>query len=206
MKNRIAFIFPLSLILITWVLKSLEVILSIDLGFFGVKPRDISSLIGIITSPFIHGSWGHLISNTLPFFFLTFILFISYRSFAWAVFIFIFILTGLSVWLFARGGVYHIGASGVVYGLASFLFFMGVFRMEGKSIAVALSVALLYGGMVWGIFPTVPGVSWESHLFGGLVGGFVAYLFRKRELPIIPLEDSDTQKDFKSYVRDRSIE
>jgi membrane associated rhomboid family serine protease len=116
----------------------------------GILPRDGFGLLGIITAPLIHGDFSHLISNTFPIIVLGWIIFFFYPKVSVFLFTFVYILTGLLVWLLARQ-VYHIGASGLVYGFVSFLFFSGIFRKDNKSVALALIITFLYGGLVWGV-------------------------------------------------------
>ena len=144
---------------------------------WGIFPRAADGLIGILSAPLIHGSWEHLFSNSAPFFVTTTIIHFFYKKVAWPSFIFIYLLTGLLVWLFGRS-VYHIGASGVVYGLVSFIFWTGIFRRNMKSIVLALIVTVLYSGYLGGILPEKEGISWESHLIGGIVGIIVAFVFK----------------------------
>lgn len=172
---------PISFILFMWLINIVQFMFQLDFGGLGIHPRDKQTLIGILTSPLIHGNWEHLLSNTLPMLMLGIILFLTYDKIAIWVWILNYILTGLLVWLFARGTSYHIGASGIIYGLASFLLFSGFFRMDIKAIAIASGVAIFYGGMVWGILPIQAGVSWESHLFGGIVGFGLAFLFKNTQ-------------------------
>lgn len=112
-----------------------------------------------------------------------------------SAFVFIYLITGLLVWIFARPA-YHIGASGIVYGFVSFLFFSGLFRKDNISIALSLIVTFLYGGLVWGIIPGLEGISWESHLFGGITGLIAAYLFRKIDPPKQKYDWEDEPDDF----------
>ena len=179
-----ALLIPISFILFMWIINIIQFVLRLDFGGLGIHPRDNQSLIGIFTSPLIHGNWEHLVSNTLPLLMLGIILFLTYDKVAIWIWVFNYIFTGLLVWLFARDS-YHIGASGIIYGLASFLFFSGFFRMDIKAIAIASGVAIFYGGLIWGILPIQPGVSWESHLFGGMVGLFLAYLFRNKYKDVV---------------------
>jgi membrane associated rhomboid family serine protease len=132
---------------------------------------------GIVTGPLVHGSWEHVFSNIFPLFFLSALVLLFYRKVAMQAFWMIYLLTGLTVWLFARP-VSHIGASGVVYGLVAFIFWNGIFRRSIRSIMLAVVVMLLYSGMFMGILPQQDGISWESHLFGALVGIVTAYWFR----------------------------
>ncbi|MFN8283865.1 MAG: rhomboid family intramembrane serine protease [Chitinophagales bacterium] len=170
-------VFPIGTVIIMWFVYGVQALSGFDFGVFGIHPRDTASLLGILTCPLVHGSWEHLLSNTLPLLVFGVILFLSYEKFAIWIWLLNYFFTGLLVWLFARDS-FHIGASGIIYGLASFLFFSGFFRFDIKAIAIASGVAIFYGGMIWGILPTQPGVSWESHLFGGITGGVLAYLFK----------------------------
>jgi len=160
----------------------------IELGWLGVLPRNLSGLKGIIFAPLVHDDFGHLFYNSMPLMVLVGMISFFYRKVALRSIVMMYILTGLAVWLFARE-VFHIGASGVVYALVSFVFFSGLFRMNIKSIILALIVTLLYSGMVTGIFPNKDGISWESHLFGALVGLYVAYFYKNE----IELDDESTE-------------
>lgn len=148
----------------------------------GILPRNFSGLVGIFTSPLIHGGFSHLISNTAPLIFMGLGIFYFYPKVAYKVFTIIYLGTGILVWIFARE-VYHIGASGIIYGFVSFLFFSGIFRKDNRSIALALIVILFYGGLIWGVLPIEKGVSWESHLFGAIAGIIAAFIFRKVDPP-----------------------
>ena len=169
--------FPMIFVGILWVLHILKVFAGIPLNKLGVVPRETYGIKGIITSPLVHSDWGHLASNSVPAFVLLTMIFIFYRKVALKSFTLIYILTGIAVWAFAHKAR-HIGASGVVYGLVSFVFWSGIFRRNIKSIVLALVVTILYSGYFAGIVPNQPGISWESHLFGAIVGIFVAYVYR----------------------------
>lgn len=173
---------PLTFPAVLWVIYLIAVVFSINLSPLGVLPGSFSGMIGILTSPLIHGSFSHLISNTAPLIILGISIFYFYPKSAYRSFVLIYFGTGLLVWLFGRE-VYHIGASGVVYGYVSFLFFNGLFKKDNKSIALSLLVVFLYGGLVWGILPGLKGISWESHLFGGITGFIAAFIFRKTDPP-----------------------
>jgi membrane associated rhomboid family serine protease len=171
-------------ILAIWMVKIIESIFGIELYEYGLLPKNRGGLLGIFTAPFLHADYNHLISNTTTLFAIVFILFYSYPRSAKTVFFITYFLTGLSVWLFARTGTYHIGASGLVYGLLSFLFFVGIFRKDAKAIAITLIITFMYGGFIWGVFPTDPKISFESHLAGLLLGLVCAVILRKKD----PLE------------------
>lgn len=174
--------FPISLVVIIWAVETYESLTNIELSKYGIFPREWDGFLGIITAPYLHSDFEHLMSNTVPLFVLTTIMVFFYKRVAIPSYIIIQILTGFSVWLFARQS-YHIGASGVVYGLVAFVFWSGVFRRNIRSIILALIVVILYSGYFHGIVPNKDGVSWESHLFGGLVGIFTAFLFKDLKEP-----------------------
>ena len=175
-------IIPLTFPLLLWAIYLVTYLFNIYPYKLGILPRNLSGLIGIITSPLIHGGFSHLISNTVPLVLTGFGIFYFYPKVAYKVFVIIYLATGLLVWIFARE-VYHIGASGIIYGFVSFLFFSGIFRKDNGSIALALIVIILYGGLIWEVLPVEKGVSWESHLFGAIVGVISAFIFRKVDPP-----------------------
>lgn len=167
-----------SFILILWIIHFYKYATQSSLTHFGVYPREVDGLLGIITSPLIHGSWEHLISNSVPMFVTLTIIHYFYRRVALSSFILVYLLTGVAVWFFGRS-LYHIGASGVVYGLIAFIFWSGVFRRNIKSIVLALIVTILYAGYLEGVVPFKEGVSWESHLLGVFAGIIVAFFLKE---------------------------
>ena len=173
---------PLTFPVIMWMVYFISLSLNLDLSRMGILPRDMIGILGIISGPIVHADFSHLLSNTIPLLILGWTIFFFYSKVSYKTFIVIYVLTGLFVWMFARQ-VYHIGASGIVYGFVSFLFFSGIFRRDNKSIAIALIVTFLYGGIVWGVLPVQKGISWESHLFGGIAGLITAFVFRKIDPP-----------------------
>lgn len=177
---------PSIILIIMWTVKCMEIFGHISFSAWGVWPRHKEGLIGILTGPFIHGSFGHLINNSIPFFVAGVIISYFYRSIAIPAIILIWTLTGGLVWAFAKPA-FHIGASGVVYGMVSFIFWAGFFNRDRRSIVLALIILFLYSGMFYGVLPNQPGVSWESHLLGGLTGILTAYIFKSRREP----EDDD---------------
>jgi len=176
---------------------------------WGIIPRYNGSLKGILTAPLMHGDWAHLLSNSAPMAVLGMMLFYFYRKIAWVSYFLIHVFCGLAVWLFARGGAVHIGASGVIYGLVAFIFWNGIFRRDLKSIILLLIIIILYSGMMFGILPNQPGISWESHLFGGLVGILIAYVMRSysiKEEDDLELETPKRMNEGdKEYYFDRDI-
>ena len=169
---------PIYLVGSLWLIHIGAMLIGYNLTRFGVYPRTLEGVKGIFLSPFIHGSIHHLFSNSVPLFVLMFMILFFYRKVAFSSVMLIYLLTGIGVWAFARPFVFHIGASGVVYGLVSFVFWTGIFRRNLKSIVLALVVTTLYSGYFLGLSPYQEGISWESHLIGGLVGILVAFLFK----------------------------
>ena len=172
------FIFPIILLLIITLIKTVELKTGSNWSYLGVKPQNLEGLKGIVLSPFIHGSTKHLFNNLIPLFFLLSAMIHFYNKLAYIIYIIIHIGSGCILWIIGRE-VFHIGASGVIYGLASFMFFSGVFRRNTQLLAFSLLITFLYGSMVWGIFPeTVKrGVSWEAHLSGAIIGFIISILF-----------------------------
>lgn len=148
------------------------------LSKWGIYPRTLSGLKGILFAPFLHGDFSHLLNNTYPMLFLGTALFMFYRKASYKVLLWGTLLTGVWVWAGARES-FHIGASGVVYVLAAFIFFSGVFAGNKRMMGLSLITVFVYGSMVWGVLPLKAGVSWESHLFGGVAGVLLAYIYRQ---------------------------
>lgn len=165
-----------------WLVKAVELIGGISFATFGVLPLKLKGLAGVLFSPLIHADMGHLTANSAPMFFLTAALVYYYRKDAIRILSILWLLTGIWVWLFARGDSYHIGASGVVYGLAAFHLTGGIIRKEPRLMAFSMLVIFLYGSMVWGFFPDFfpqKNISWESHLMGAIAGVIIGIYYRK---------------------------
>lgn len=146
-----------------------------SLDRFGIRPRSVSGLIGIVVSPFLHGGFGHLISNSVPFLVLGGVVLLGGRRVFIAVSIFVVVLGGFAVWLLAPSGGIHVGASGVVFGYLGFLLARGVFEKSWKWFLISIVILILYGGLLWGILPSDPHVSWQGHLFGFGAGVIAAW-------------------------------
>jgi len=154
----------------------------------------------------IHGDFSHLTNNSIPFFVLGTMMIFFYRKVAISSFFMIYFITGIAVWLLARER-YHIGLSGVVFGLVTFVMSNGFFRRNIKSIVLALIVFLLYSGMLAGVFPMKEGISWESHLYGAIAGIFTAYYF-KEETEVdekAPFANDESDENSDSYFLPRDI-
>jgi len=189
-----SFKLPIQFVILLWIIHVFQFLTGFGFGSFGVYPREIFGLRGVLFAPLIHGDFHHLFSNSLPLLFTSIAILMFYKKVASRAMIMIYVLTGLAVWGFARP-VFHIGASGVVYGLVSFIFWNGIFRFNVKSIVLALIVTFLYSGYLMGILPNQEGISWESHLLGGIVGIFVSYWY-KDEI------ESDEQNYVPSWERE----
>ena len=190
---------PFLLVGFMWLTKGAEILFETDLHFLGIFPRRLSSLTGIVTSPFIHSGLRHLFNNTLPLFILGTALFYFYSQVAFRVLGWIILLTGLAVWITGRPA-WHIGASGIVYGLASFLFVSGIIRRHIPLMGLSLLVAFIYGEMVWGIFPGFRiDISWESHMLGAAAGLLLAVIYRaegpQRPVPFYEKEEENDTDD-----------
>jgi len=171
--------YPLLFVLLIWVVFWFEIRFNFDFNHFGIQPRTLKGLRGILLSPFIHSDIKHLFHNTIPLFILSMALFYFYRSISWKVILVGLFLTGLMTWGIGRPAN-HIGASGIIYLLASFLFFKGIFSKYYRLIALSFIVVFLYGGLLWFIVPVDPKISWEGHLSGLLVGLLLALVYKQK--------------------------
>lgn len=204
-RFRHAVYMVISFVLILWIVKAIELASGTTFSSLGVLPRTLKGAIGIITGPLIHGDIFHLISNTLPIILLGVLLFYFYQRIAIEIFIWIYFVTGFWTWILARSA-YHIGASGIVYGMASFLLFSGFIRKSKQLMTVSAIIIFLYGGIIYGIFPeTVElNVSWESHLMGFIVGIILSILFRSAKIDFDqesedeePIDETDSEDYFR---------
>ncbi len=194
-----AAILPAVVVMLLWAVFVVDRGFDLDLFRYGILPREVTGLLGVLFSPFLHGDVEHLFNNSIPVMVLGWGLMYFYPRIAGRVVLASWIISGIWVWISARGN-YHIGASGVVYSLAAFLFFSGVLRRQRTLMALSLLVVFLYGSMIWGIFPIVPRMSWESHLWGGVAGTLMAFLYRHippavqdPQLPVYDEDDVDEQ-------------
>lgn len=172
---------PARLVFLMWAAFSFQYYYGIDLTFLGIRPRNLFGLVGIFTGPIVHGDIVHLASNTVPILFLGTVLFFFYEPIGRKVFFRCYFITNLLVWLFSPRTTFHIGASGLIYGLSAFLIFYGFIRKDFVSLLISVIVALVYGGLFYGILPREELISWESHLAGALVGTFTAFDLSRRK-------------------------
>lgn len=177
-KNLKSLKFSVIILIIIWSVKLFEIVFDYDFTEYGVLPRNFNGLIGILFSPLIHSDVNHLLSNSLPVIILCLLIFNFYSQIAKKIFIYLYFISGLWLWCIGRES-FHIGASGLIYAMASFLFFSGILRKNSQLSAVALLVIFIYGGLFWGLFPIHKNVSWEGHLTGFIAGILVSFIFRK---------------------------
>jgi len=199
-KQRWKFaIFVPLIVCILWILCfALEHGMGWDFHKAGIYPRKLENIWSIFTYTFIHADWRHLMNNALSFFILGICLYYFYSEVANRVLITSAVLSGFILWCIGRES-YHIGASGIIYSLAFFLFFSGIIRKHIPLIAISLIVVFIYGSMVWHLFPWLPDdpVSWEGHLSGAVTGIFLAFVYRHRgpQPPKPEWEEEDDNKN-----------
>lgn len=167
-----------------WAIEIVDAVLFAgSLDRFGVRPRSIGGLIGIAFAPLLHMGFGHLIANTLPLITLGWLIMLRETRDLIVVTVLSALASGLGVWLIGASYSVHIGASGVIFGYFGFLLLRGYFERSLLSIGLSLAVAAVYGGMLWGVFPSGFRISWEGHLFGFLGGVFAARLMSRPKPP-----------------------
>src|SRR5438876_434230 len=179
---RLAVKISLGFVALLWLIQLLNSALDLGPEDFGVRPRELAGLPGILLAPLVHSGFEHLLANTLPLLVLGTAMLYLYPSSARRVLPAVYLGTGVAVWLFARGSS-HIGASGLIYGLVSYVFVAGLIRRDRRAIAASLLVAFMYGTAVWGVLPLREGVSWETHLAAALIGVSMAIAFRNADKP-----------------------
>lgn len=171
---------PACFVVLMWIVKLMELCFGIDLGQYGLTPHSWKGLMGVFTMSFLHASWEHLFTNSVPILVLGTALFYCYRSIAPKVFALSFFISGLLTWCIATQGV-HVGASALVYALNLFLITSGFIRRDAKLIAISLIMVFLYGSFIWGMIPVFAKpqhISWEGHLAGFIAGVFLAFVYR----------------------------
>ena len=189
-----------ALVSVLWVVQLIQHYELYDFTTYANHPRHVDGLKGIVFSPFIHdaNNIDHLLSNTLPILILLTALINAYPKVAILVLVFIHLSTGVLVWLLAPESTRHVGISGIIYGVASFLVASGIFRKDRTSVTIAIFVGIVYAFMLGGFIPK-EGLSWQSHLFGAISGIFIAFVLRNRDLPEpheFELEKQEPEKHF----------
>jgi membrane associated rhomboid family serine protease len=172
----------LGFVVLLWIVQVLNAALDLELQRFGVQPRELAGLSGILVAPLLHGGFGHLIANSIPLLVVGTAMMYLYPDASSKVLPAVYFGPGIAVWLFARGGI-HLGASGLIYGLAAYVFVAGIMRRDRRAIAASLLVAFIYGSLAWGVLPIERGVSWETHLAAALIGVASAVVFRRLDIP-----------------------
>ncbi|MFO7879866.1 MAG: rhomboid family intramembrane serine protease [Bacteroidales bacterium] len=195
-RFRISLFVTLMLLLLMWAVHLLNFSLDMELNRYGINPREWKGLIGILAAPLLHGDWQHLTANSMSFIVLGTGLFYLYPKTGYRVFALSWISSGILVWLIARPS-HHIGASGVIYAMAAFLFLSGILRKDYRMMAISLIIVFMYGSMVWGIFPGKPGISWEAHFAGMFMGFLLAWVYRKHgpQKPVYSWETEELQEN-----------
>jgi membrane associated rhomboid family serine protease len=178
---RLAAKLSLGFVALIWAIALLNWMLDLGPDDFGIRPRELAGLPGILFAPLVHGGFGHLIANTLPLFVLGTAMLYLYPHAALRVLPAVYFGPGVAVWLFARGGI-HLGASGLIYGMVVYIFVAGLIRRDRRAIAASLAVAFMYGTLVWGVLPLERAVSWETHLAAALIGLVLALAFRHKDV------------------------
>ena len=181
-KKRVYIAVAQTLIILglVWLAFILNHVFMLNWNDYGVRPRELSGLVGIFTLPFLHANYEHLISNSLPLFFLLFGVFYFFQGKALLIILMNYFISGTLTWVIAMAGV-HIGASGMVYALAFFLVTISILKMEEHLMAYTLIIIFLYGSIVWGFFPSLfpdKFISWEGHLAGAITGVILAFFYR----------------------------
>jgi membrane associated rhomboid family serine protease len=196
---RLALRLALGFAAILWAIALLNFALDVDVAPFGVAPRRLAGLAGILFAPLMHGGFDHLIANTLPVVVMLTAMLHLYPQASRIVLPAVWLVPGAAVWLFAQGGV-HVGASGIVYGLVAYVLVAGLLRRDRRAIAASMVVAFLYGAALWGVLPIQHRQSWETHLAAAVLGAVLAIVLRERD-PVPPL-----RYDWEDENRDAVVE
>ena len=191
--SRSVFIIPILYVVAIWFIYWVEIKFNFNFNKYGIYPRSLEGFRGVFFTHFIHGDTSHLFNNSIPLFVLLSSLFYFYKDVAYKILLLGGFFVGLLTWVIARES-HHIGASGIVYLLFSFVFFSGIVRKHFRLVALSLIIIFLYGSMIWYVLPIKEGMSWEGHLSGFLVGFIFAVIFRKKG--IVKEEHQFTETEF----------
>lgn len=192
-KSKSIFLIPITYVIAIWFIYWVEINYNFNFNKYGVFPRTLVGFRGVFLTHFIHSNTSHLFNNSIPLFVLLSSLFYFYRDVAYKVLLFGGFFTGIFTWCIARES-YHIGASGIVYLLFSFVFFSGIIKKHYRLVALSFMIIFLYGSMIWYVLPIKDGISWEGHLSGFLVGLYFAIRYRNKG--IVKEEHQFTQTEF----------
>jgi membrane associated rhomboid family serine protease len=205
---RLALKIALVFIGVLWTIYMFDAAFGLRLGRFGLRPGSVPGLIGILTAPLLHGSFQHLLSNTIPMLVSLTAMLYLYPNSSVRVIPLLWLGSGAIAWIIGRPSL-HLGASGLIYGLLAYVFVGGILRRDMRSVSVSLLVGFLYGSMIWGLLPIRPHMSWEMHLGGALTGCLLAVLYRKWDrIPLVRYdwEDDDTVPEWYPEPSDRDID
>jgi len=158
-----------------YVIEFADILMDNRLDQEGVQPQESHGLLGILFAPLLHAGWGHLVANTLPLLLLGFLILLSGVGYWFEVTVIVWFVGGLGTWLVAPPNTVHLGASVLVFGWLVHLILRGFFTRQAGQIVLGLVMLFLYGGVLWGVLPTQPGISWQGHLFGAVGGGLAAW-------------------------------
>ncbi|WP_297804683.1 rhomboid family intramembrane serine protease [uncultured Polaribacter sp.] len=192
-KSKSIFLIPITYVIAIWFIYWVEINFNFNFNKYGVFPRTLEGFRGVFLTHFIHSNTSHLFNNSIPLFVLLSSLFYFYRDVAYKVLLLGAVCTGFFTWCIARES-YHIGASGVVYLLFSFVFFSGIIKKHYRLVALSFIVIFLYGSMIWYVLPIKDGISWEGHLSGFLVGLYFAIRYKNKG--IVKEEHQFSQTEF----------
>lgn len=199
----LALFFPFFFLFVLYCIHTLKWGMGWDFTHLGIHPLHKDGLFGIFAHPLIHADWQHLFYNSIPLFILLWCLYYFYKDFASTVFLLAWLIGGLLTWIIGKPG-WHVGASGLIYSLAFFLFFSGILRKHIPLIAVSMLVVFLYGSMLWNMFPwfASPTTSWEGHLDGAISGTFLAWIFRKEgpQKPVLAKDETPDNFDEEGII------
>jgi membrane associated rhomboid family serine protease len=176
-------VWSIGFVAVLWVAEVVDTVLGGSLDDEGIRPGSTDGLLGILLAPLLHGGFGHLLANTVPVLVLGFLVLLSGLLRGLAVTAVVWLVGGLGTWLLGGQGTVHIGASGLVFGWLAFLLVRGFFTRHPVEILVGVGVLLMYGGMLLGVLPGTPGVSWQGHLFGAVGGVLAAWWLARRRVP-----------------------
>ena len=198
--SKSIFVIPILYVVLIWVIYWIEINFDFNFNKFGVFPRTFEGFRGVFLTHFIHSNTSHLFDNSFPLFVLLSSLFYFYKDLSYKVLLFGGFFTGFLTWIIARES-YHIGASGIVYLLFSFVFFSGIIRKHFRLVALSLIIIFLYGSMIWYVLPIKEGMSWEGHLSGFLVGLIFAIVYRKKG--IVKEEHQFIETEFDTFFDEK---
>jgi len=199
---RLAVRLSIGFVALLWLIHVMNWGLGLDPWPFGLRPREWTGLVGLVTAPLVHSDFAHLFANSVPLATVGTAMLFLYPNSALRALPTVYLGSGVLVWLLGRDSV-HLGASGLVYGLVSYVFVAGLIRRDRRAIAASLLVVLMYGSLAWGVLPIQPGVSWETHLSAAVIGGLLALLLRKLDIPPrkrYVWEDQTTEGDDEELV------